>query len=266
MPTYHLDPAKIVVEGITHYHQPPGRHPWGSKIPPFYERIELVTGGEGAILVEDGSWKEVTAGDLIWNKPGDYTIGRSNFTDPYRCLAITIVTPYEKGHQIPRFTRWNDIEEVIQFTNEAVACFRNEAFDREVLCRYVLARLLFHVNLNGKPRKEFEGPIPLQRVLRWIRINHTSPCPVEAMAKVAGWSPAHLHLAFKKHLQCSPHQMVIRERIKTARERLVSTLDPIKKIALECGFANAGAFTRLFKQHTDLTPAAYRERYLQLNR
>lgn len=266
MATYRLTPSQIVIEGISHYHQSPGIHPKGSMIPPFYERIELVTGGGGAIILANGGWRDISAGDLIWNKPGDTTIGRSDFDDPYRCLAITFVSPLSAGHDIPRFTRWENIEEVLQFTAEVVSSFQDETFDREVLCNYALSRLLFHVNLNGSPRQHLHWPIPLQQVLKWIKKNHTEPCPVETLAKIAGWSPAHLHHCFQKHLQSSPHQIIIRERVKTARERLVSTLHPVKQIAIECGFNDAAAFTRLFKIQTGLTPGAYRHRYLSLNR
>ena len=254
------DIKTLRLEQISHYHQLPGVHPRPVPIPLYYERIELVTGGRGWIADGDG-WREVFPGDLIWNKPGDYTIGRSDFENPYRCLSVTLKGSKPNGLGLPRFSRWPNLEEVKQFTHEVARLFQDEGFNRVVLRDYAVGRLLFCLHTH-QHRAGGELPPPLRLTLDFIRRNFAQPCSVAEIAKVAGWSSAHLHHAFVRHLGMTPHQAVLRERLRAARERLVSSPQPVKWIAVECGFGDASSFTHVFKAAMGMTPGAYRKRYL----
>ncbi|MEO8207085.1 MAG: hypothetical protein ABI615_12960, partial [Chthoniobacterales bacterium] len=112
-PAVELD--ALVLEGAYHYIQEKGKNPIRLEIPPYYERIELVTGGRGWIQ-DNYEWREVVTGDLIWNKPGNFTIGKSDLENPYRCLAVTLVTHKKSGLGIPRFSRWAQAREVLNFS------------------------------------------------------------------------------------------------------------------------------------------------------
>ena len=251
------------LEDLSHYHQRDGVHPVPTRIPPYYERVELMTGGRGWIW-DAGTWREVVPGHLIWNKPGDQTIGRSDFTDPYRCLAVTFVSKQRTGLGLPRFSRVANLEEVASFTAEVVKLFHDDAFDREVLRDYLLGRLLFWIELHQVQSKRTEFPSPIQATLGWIEKNFAQPCRIGELARQAGWSEAHLHDAFRRHLGTTPHKVLARHRLRAARERLVSTSHPVKRIAAECGFADASALIHAFKAEVGLTPNAYRKRYMRL--
>ena len=255
-----IDLNALALEQVSHYHQSPGIHPRPAAIPSYYERVELMTGGRGWIADGDG-WREVLPGDLLWNKPGDFTIGRSDFENPYRCLSVTLKATKPEGLGLPRFSSWANLEEVKQFTHETVKLFQDEAFDRVVLRNYVVSRLLFclcaHQHRAGR-----ELPPPLRLTLDWIKKNFARRCSVADIARVAGWSAAHLHHAFVRHLGMTPHQAVVRERLRAARERLVSSPQPVKWIAVECGFGDASSFTHVFKAAVGMTPGAYRKRHL----
>lgn len=251
------------LEDLSHYHQRDGAHPTPTKIPPYYERVELMTGGRGWIW-DAGAWREVLPGQLIWNKPGDLTIGRSDFADPYRCLAVTFVSKQRAGLGLPRFSQVANLEEVVNFTAEAVKLFHDDAFDRAVLRDYLLGRLLFWVELHQVQSKRTEFPSPIQASLAWIEKNFAQPCRIGELARLAGWSVAHFHEVFRRHLGTTPHQVLARHRLRAARERLVSTSQPVKRIATECGFADASALIHAFKAEVGLTPNAYRKRYMRL--
>lgn len=254
---------RLKLESVYHYHQPHGRHPRAIPLPPYYERIELVTGGRGWIL--DGKkWREVLPGDLIWNKPGDYTIGRSDFESPYRCLAVTLIGKRRGGHGLPRFSRCSDLGEVKHFVRDAVQRFADDSFDRCVLKAYVVGRLLFWMHIHHHAETHPELPAPLRAAVEWMTRHYATPCRIDELARAAGWSPAYLHEAFRHHLQTTPHQMLIRHRLHAVRDKLVSTLHPIKQIAVECGFADAPTLTHAFKAAFGVTPKAYRDRHMHL--
>jgi len=253
----------FTLTGLFHYYQPPGCHPLGSVIPPGYERVELVTGGRGWILDRE-EWRAVAPGDLIWNKPGDHTIGRSDFANPYRCLAISLQTGLSEGLGLPRFSRWPALEEVEAFARETTKLFFHDRFDRGILCRYVIGQLLFRMELHHQRASESRLPLPLRSVLTHLERRYTTPCRIDDLARMADCSPAHLHALFRTHLRSSPHQWLINRRLRAAREKLESTHEPIKRIAVECGFPDTAAFTKTFRQHLGITPSRYREQARRL--
>ncbi|MEO6847756.1 MAG: AraC family transcriptional regulator [Chthoniobacterales bacterium] len=254
----------VVLENVYHYSQVAGKQPEGLQIPPFYERVELVTSGRGWIKNGD-TWKEVTTGDLIWNGPGDDTIGKSDLENPYRCLAVTLVSNKKSGLGIPRFSHWPQAEEVMGFTREVVKLFRNGKCERTVLRNYLVSRLLFRVELDHHHRQMSVLPDPLRAALEWLEKNYRHACPIKEVALVSGWSITHLHESFQKYLHTTPHKVLMHHRLRAACERLVSSVQPIKQIATECGFIDASALTHAFKNSgMGLTPKTYRQRYMHL--
>lgn len=244
---------------VNHYHQQANRQPSPITIPVYFERVELMTGGRGWIF-HQGDWREVLPGDLIWNRPGDQTISRSDFENPYRCLAVTLGARRRRGSGMPRLTRWPDLDAVQAFALEVSRLFLDEEMDRGALFEYVASQLLLRATLHARHEGKEELPAPLRAVLRHMEENFAATCPIEELAAVSGWSVAHLHELFRKHLKTTPHQMIMRLRMRAIRERLASTNQPIKQVAGECGFADSAALANFFKAETGETPGAYRIR------
>lgn len=249
--------------GAGHYHQGAGIHPKEVEIPPYYVRVELMTGGRGWIKSGE-TWREVLPGDLIWNEPGDQTIGRSDFENPYRCLSVTFRTPHKKGCGMPRLTKAPSPEEALSFTLEVTQPFFDGTFDRQILRDYIASRVLFWIQLHIHRTKNPLLPAPLQAALSWMEKHFASSCPIQALARQVGWSVPHLHETFRHHLSSTPHKILMGHRLRAAQMRLVSTAQPIKQIAIECGFTNASAFTHFFKANIGSTPLTYRNRHGRL--
>ena len=85
---------------------------------------------------------------------------------------------------------------------------------------------------------------------------------LEQLAARAGWSPFHLHRAFRAMVRETPKQYALRLQLQQAATRLVSSDDSVLDIALAAGFNSHEVFTRAFRRHFGLTPAAYRARAL----
>jgi len=245
------------LKGVTHFHQPRGRQPGMREIKPFSELVELVTAGSGAVYHRD-RWIAVSPGSLLWHVPGDHTIGRSDPDDPYRCLAVQLKVGRGGKRRVPRITRWSELDEVERFTREAVRGFLDERFDRETLGIYLFGRLLFQAKLHGHRSGPEDLPEPLRLMMRRIEQDYAGSLALEDLAREAGWSVPHLHAVCREKLGDTPHHLLIKRRIRAARVRLVSSRDPVKQIAVECGFGSAAAFCHLFRKETGLTPAAYR--------
>lgn len=242
------------LHAVFEYRQAPGRHPLPSVVPPGQERIELVIAGRG--WVEDGDrWVEVVAGDVAWQAAGDHTIGRSDFADPYRCLALSVLVVPGTPRPAPRFSRWSDLEDARAFSREVIRHASLEGEERRALAAWAYARLLFQARLR---RAAAAAPEPLQRALALLEARRLEGATVPELAAVAGWSVNHFHAAFKRHAGVGPHRWLVQRRLRAARDLLVATDQPVAAIATACGFADAPAFCRAFRREYGASPGAWR--------
>lgn len=242
---------------ISHYHHRVDTQPGGNEISQGMEYIELVTAGRGWIS-HQGEWIEVTPGTLLWHKEGDRAIQRSDPQAPYSCLMIRFQNDTPARYPAPRVSYWHDLDAVHNLARKSIQLFTDERFDQQVLLRYLCERLYFQTQLSQWEQSSVHLPFPLKRALEFIDAHLFDNQSLRQVAQASGWSASHLHCMFRKYLQQTPHQYRITRRVQQAKIRLVSTVVPIKQIALECGFSSPAAFTTTFRQQTGTTPAAYR--------
>jgi AraC-like DNA-binding protein len=241
---------------IGYYHQEPGKHPDSDVLPPCMERVEVVTGGRGWVLLE-GEYAEVTAGALLWHVAGDRTISRSDFADPYRCLSVYFQTKRQRGpRRVPHFGWWRDIDAIEAFIREIIRAYVDEGFDRQALLDYTYGRLLFQARLGERSHERSGLPEKLRCALELME---SQSWPLRDIARKVGWSVAHLHEVCRLKLNTTPHKIALRRRMQAACERLAGSDQPLKQIATECGFSSASAFCHAFRQRMGQTPLRYRE-------
>lgn len=245
--------------GCGHYHQAAGRQPGGNRLPAGHEKVELVTGGRGWVPMP-GGLAEVTAGALIWHLPGERMISRSDDDDPYSCLSITWAVSRAQPRQVPRLTRWREPAEAAAYTSQVVAAWSDGRVDRRLLATASYLHLLWHAHLDAATTTGPEVPAALRRVLAAVEGDPARDWSVGAMADAAGWSPSRLHAAFRSHLRTSPHQHLLEQRLRTARELLVTTGDDLAAVASRAGLGSAAALCRHFRRSTGITPGAFRAR------
>ena len=188
------------------------------------------------------------------------TVGRSDFENPYACFAIRFAGKAVGKRLIPRVTRWEELDEVRQFTREMLRLHVDNKFDPDVLVWYVINRLYFQARLYMQGLTFQNLPQELARVMGMIQERYAHPLRLADLAKEAGWSVAHLHDKFKEHLGMAPHQALMARRIQAAREILSGSNLPVKAVAANCGFTHTAAFCAQFKAATGMSPKEYRYR------
>ncbi|AOY01688.1 helix-turn-helix transcriptional regulator [Jeongeupia sp. USM3] len=77
---------------------------------------------------------------------------------------------------------------------------------------------------------------------------------VEAFALAHGVSAAHLHRLCVRHLDATPQQLIIRQRMHRARELLVAGGGNVAAVAEQVGYQEVASFSRRFRQHFDISP------------
>jgi len=84
---------------------------------------------------------------------------------------------------------------------------------------------------------------------------------VQRLVRLAGRSHEHTARACRRHLGCSPRDLVQDARLNWATAQVASTEKKILEIALECGFENLGHFYQCFRRRHGMPPHAYRTRF-----
>jgi AraC family transcriptional regulator len=79
-----------------------------------------------------------------------------------------------------------------------------------------------------------------------------------ALAREAGLSRYHFLRTFQRLTGLTPHQYLLRGRLREAATRLATEPAKIIEIALDCGFGDVSNFNRAFHAEFGVSPRAYR--------
>ncbi len=98
----------------------------------------------------------------------------------------------------------------------------------------------------------------LNRVLEFIQDNLDQPMDLNALARVACFSPFHFHRIFAACVGESVSAHIRRVRLERAAHRLRHTRRRITDIALDAAYETPAAFNKAFRQYFKTTPSAFR--------
>lgn len=96
------------------------------------------------------------------------------------------------------------------------------------------------------------------RAVRAIEQNPDAALTLGAMAREAGLSPYYFLRTFEQVTGVTPHQYILRVRLREAALRLIEEPSKILDIALNCGFGDISNFNRAFRREFGVSPRAYR--------
>ena len=101
-------------------------------------------------------------------------------------------------------------------------------------------------------------PRARQRVREYIDAHLESNVSLEMLAGIAGLSISRFARAFKQSEGVTPHEYVMRCRVRRAQELLAATDMSLSQIAYTSGFSDQSHLTRRFREQVGLTPSSYR--------
>lgn len=117
------------------------------------------------------------------------------------------------------------------------------------------------IELAGRGRHA-SAPSPhegrMSEVLRYMAAHSAAPHRVSGLAGMARMSPYHFLRSFKAVAGVTPHQWLLRARLRDAAEKLAATKVPVTEIALDVGFDDLSNFTRTFRAEFGVSPREYR--------
>jgi AraC-like DNA-binding protein len=105
------------------------------------------------------------------------------------------------------------------------------------------------------------APAAVRRVAAIVRAIERRPdedLSLARMARAARLSPYHFLRTFEQVAGTTPHQFVMRTRLREAARRLATEDARVIDVALGCGFGDQSRFTHAFRAEFGTSPTAYR--------
>lgn len=118
------------------------------------------------------------------------------------------------------------------------------------------------IQLGGRLRRASGAPVHhhgrMTEVLRYMAAHAAAPHKIAGLARMGHLSPYHFLRSFKAVTGVTPHQWLLRTRLRNAAEKLAETHAPVTDIALDVGFEDLSNFTRSFRAEFGASPREYR--------
>jgi AraC-like DNA-binding protein len=243
----------------------------GPQTRPFVERhdrhsVSYVRKGSFAVRSR-GKMFDLVPGSLFVGHPGDeYVCTHDHHICGDECLSIQF-EPELAEYIAGRAELWRSVgipplAEMMVLGELAQSVARRESdigMDEAALA--FAAR--FAGIAAGKPRKRISAQTRERRraidAAAWIEAHSTEEIELARVARLSGLSTFHFLRVFANVLGVTPHQYLIRARLKHAARLLADEEQAITDIALDVGFADLSNFVRSFRRAAGIPPREFRK-------
>jgi AraC family transcriptional regulator len=248
----------------------------GARDRPFEERhsqVSIAIVAAGSFQYRSASGRDLmTPGSLMLGNPGQYFECGHEHAEGDRCISFRYAPDYFeslaadaglRGSRLAfRALRLPPLRELAPLVARACAGLAgSSSVSWEELSIELATRT---AQLEGGFTPEPSEPLPsavarVTRAVRKIERNPEAGLAIGSLAREAGLTPYHFLRTFARLTSVTPHQYVLRTRLREAALRL--TLEPAKvlDIALDCGFGDVSNFNRAFRGEFGMSPRQYRQ-------
>jgi AraC family transcriptional regulator len=222
-------------------------------------------------IVVSGSFQYTTAagravmtpGSLLLGNPGHYfecghehAVGDHCISFQYDPAYFDDATPFPSSPSVP------PVRPISSLTSRVSAALGGSPYVSWEELAVALAGQTLHAVARSA------GPVTLDaesRVTRVVRLIDNGPgidTSLARLASEANLSAYHFLRTFQRVTGVTPHQYVLRTRLRRAAVRLATEPARVIDIALESGFADLSNFNRTFRAEFGVSPRAYRHQYV----
>jgi len=99
------------------------------------------------------------------------------------------------------------------------------------------------------------------QALRYMAEHAGGALSVPTIARSVGLGRQSLERRFRRHVGRTISDELIRLRVETLKRLLVKSDEPVKTLSAEAGFGATVNMHTMFRRHTGMTPATYREKH-----
>jgi AraC family transcriptional regulator len=237
---------------------------------PFVERhdgfsVSYVRKGSFGYRARGESF-ELVAGAILVGHPGDEYICTHDHVHGDECLSIFLApelvetiggrTEIWQTGGVPPLSELMVLGELAQSAAEGASDIGLDEVGLLFAARFVDV-------VSGQQRGRAEAAARDRRraveAALWIDASSHEAIDLESAAAEAGLSPFHFLRLFSGVLGVTPHQYLIRSRLRRAARLLADDTRSITDIAFEVGFGDLSNFVRTFHRAAGVSPRSFRQ-------
>lgn len=229
----------------------------------WHENIEILFFKEGeAIVHHNGEETKAKAGDVLvfsancmHGVTSEKTLYDCLIIDRGFCLSAGVDT---SALSFPILMRDRKLSALYKNVAEAVETadtrYRVCAVKGAVLSFLAYLCRNYAVEAFEREPRSLEG---IKKVIRYIREHLTDPLSMDDLASVAGFSKFHFAREFKRVTSYTVVSYLNIMRIEKAKSLLSVGGVSVKEAALASGYNNLSYFSKMFFEHTGMTPSKF---------
>jgi AraC family transcriptional regulator len=236
---------------------------------PFVE----VHGGFSVSYVRKGSFGylsrgasfELVAGSILVGHPGDEFICTHDHVFGDECLSFSLtpemVDTLGGSAEVWRVGCVPPVPELMVFGELAQAATggRSDVGLDEV--GMLFAARFVEIASGSRRKASAAGARDRRRAVEaalWLDAHSHTPIGLEQTAREAGLSPFHFLRVFSGALGVTPHQYLVRSRLRHAARLLADDGRSITDVAYDVGFGDLSNFVRTFRRAAGVSPRSFR--------
>jgi AraC-like DNA-binding protein len=213
-----------------------------------------------------GRFSELVAGSVLIGHPGDeYTCTHEHVCGD-ECLSFFLApelvdtigdstTPWQVG-AVPPLSELVVLGELAQAAADGSSDIGLDEIGQVLASRFV-GVVSSHKRKSG-PDAARDRRRAVETAL-WIDANSHRRINLDDAAAQAGISPFHFLRLFSRTLGVTPHQYLVRSRLRHAARRLADDDSPVTDIAYDVGFEDLSNFVRTFGRAAGASPLKFRQ-------
>jgi len=209
---------------------------------------------------------ELVAGSILVGHPGDEYLCTHDHVRGDECLSFQLapelVDALGGGSELWRSRGVPPLAELMVLGElaQAAAAGRSEA-GLDELGVGLAARFVEIVSGRGSPARDAR-PRDRRRAVEaalWLDAHSHEAIDLEGAARASGLSAFHFLRLFASVLGVTPHQYLVRSRLRHAARLLADDTRPITDVAFEVGFGDLSNFVRTFHRAAGVSPRGFRQ-------
>ena len=236
----------------------------------------FIESGEGSIVLRDESYP-IVKGALCFIGENKYHYTFPKEPERYVRSKLTVDTARLEG-LIGLSGCGAELEKLFNKDSATVTVLSGETYDRAVRIfeqlrgvsdneKYSEAEkssaalqlmLLIAENLTSAPTLSAS---PLQAAIEYINRHISEEITINKVSEASYISKYYLCRLFKEKIGITIMEYVLQTRITAAKELLRDGRVSVTEVATTAGFSSPSYFSRVFKEHTGLSPLSYRKRH-----
>lgn len=209
---------------------------------------------------------ELVAGSILIGHPGDeFLCSHAHHDRGDECLSFKLapelVDDLCTGQEVWRSGALPPLPQLMvlgELAQAAAECTSEVGLDEAGL--WLVAK--FASIVSTRPAKPVEARAADRRraveAALWLDACSHESIDLETAARQAGLSPFHFLRVFSRVLGVTPHQYLLRVRLRRAARMLADDARSITDVAFDAGFADLSNFVRTFHRAAGVSPRAFR--------